>query len=91
MTPRERGDRAKEMIDSEIFKLAFSTIRESLVSKIESSAIGDVDTQHSLSLTLQLLRQLRSEFARFADEIAIDNAIEKHESWLRKARQSLMP
>ena len=91
MTPREKGDRAKEMLESEIFKLAFSDLRESLVAKIEACGIGDVDTQHALSMSLQLLRQLRANLARYADELAIDHAKDRHESWLRKARQSLMP
>jgi hypothetical protein len=91
MTPREKGDRAKEMLDSEIFKLAFSDIRESLVAKLEACGIGDIDTQHALSVSLQLLRQLKAQLVRYSDEIAIDQATERHETWLRKARQSFMP
>jgi hypothetical protein len=89
MTPRERADRAKEMLESPVFKSAFADVREALVSSMEASGFGDVDVHHELVLSLQLLRKLKTQFIRYADVIAIDKAQEKQESWLRKARQSL--
>lgn len=91
MTPRDRADRARQILNDDVFKHAFADIREALVSKIESCGVGDIDAQHNLSVTLQLLRQLKTQLSRYGEEVLIDNAKERQESWIRKARQVLMP
>ena len=86
MTPRERADRAEQILNDDVFKHAFRDLRESLVDKIESCVVGDVDSQHEIAVTLQLLKQLRTQLMRYSEEILIDKATEKQENWLRKAR-----
>ncbi len=89
MTPRERADRAKQILDDPVFAHVFTDIREQLVAKLEMCPVGDVEAQHDLTLTLQLLKQLRTQLARYCDEIVLDNAKARQESWLRRAKQSL--
>ena len=89
MTPRERADRAKQILDDPVFVCAIADIREQLVAKLESCPVSDVDAQHDLTLTLQLLKQLRTQLARYCDEIVLDNARERQATWLQRARQSL--
>ncbi|MBK6790790.1 MAG: hypothetical protein IPG77_25050 [Betaproteobacteria bacterium] len=89
MTPRERADRAKLILDDPVFAHAFADIREQLVAKLEMCPVGDVEAQHDLTLTLQLLKQLRTQLARYCEEIVLDNAKARQESWLRRAKQSL--
>ena len=89
MTPRERADRAKLILDDPVFAHAFADIREQLVAKLEMCPVGDVEAQHDLTLTLQLLKQLRTQLARYCEEIVLDNAKARQATWLQRARQSL--
>ena len=89
MTPREKADRARQILDDPVFAHVMQDIREQLVAKIEACPISDVDAQHDLTITLQLLKQLRTQLARYCDEIVLDNAKARQESWLRRAKQSL--
>jgi hypothetical protein len=89
MTPREKADRAKAVLDDPVFGHVYADIREQLIQRLESIPVSDVDAQHDLTITLQLLRQLKTQLSRYTDEIVLDNAQSKHESWLQKARQSL--
>ena len=86
MTPRDRADRAQQILDDDVFKHAFRDIRESLVDRLESCPVGDVDSQHEIAITLQLLKQLKVQLSRYTEEILIDKATERQENWLRKAR-----
>lgn len=89
MTPREKAERAKAVLDDPIFAHVFNDIREQIVAKLESIPVTDVDAQHDLTITLQLLKQLKTQLSRYTDEIVLDNAKSKHETWLKKARQTL--
>lgn len=89
MTPREKADRARQILDDPVFNGVMSDIREQLVAKLEICPISDVEAQHDLTITLQLLKQLKTQLARYCDEIVLDNAKARQESWLRRARQTL--
>lgn len=89
MTPIERAERAKQLLEDVVLREAFKAIRDQLVAKLESSPMGDVDTHHEVALSLQLLRRINVELERFADAIAVDKAREKHENWLDRMRQSV--
>ena len=89
MTPRERADRARQILDDPVFAHVFTDIREQLVAKLESCPVSDVEAQHDLTITLQLLKQLKTQLARYCDEIVLDNAKARQDSWIKRARQSL--
>jgi hypothetical protein len=91
MTPRDRADRAQQILNDEVFKHAFRDIRETIVGKLESCGVGDIDAQHELTVSLQLLKQLKTQLARYAEEIMIDEAKAKQDSWMAKARQRFTP
>ena len=88
MTPREKADRARQILDDPVFTHVMHDIRDQLVAKLEICPISDVEAQHDLTITLQLLKQLRTQLARYCDEIVLDNAKARQESWLRRAKQS---
>lgn len=89
MTPREKADRAKLLLEDPVFNHVFSDIRDQIVMKLEACPVSDVEAQHDLTLTLQLLKQLKTQLARYTEEIVIDNARARQESWLKRAKQSL--
>jgi hypothetical protein len=89
MTPLERAYRAKELMGDAVMQQAFADIRMALVAQMEQSAIGDLDTHHEIALTLQLLKQLRERLDRYAQELAIDQQKQKHESFIAKMRERI--
>jgi hypothetical protein len=89
MTPREKADRAKQLLEDPVFRHVFADIREQLIVKLESVAVTDLEAQHEFTITLQLLKQLKTQLTRYTDEIAIDNAQARHESWIQRAKQRI--
>ena len=90
MTPRERADRAQQLLNDPVLQQAMSDIRENLVRKIEGVAEFDPDADHQLAMALRNLKMLRLQLSRYSEEIVIDNAVAKQQNWLKRAK-SLMP
>jgi len=64
-TPEEEIRLAREaetLMSNPVFKQAFEGIESSLIEKMRLVAMHDIDTQHELILTLQLLGGLRRQF-----------------------------
>lgn len=91
MTPRERADRAQAILNDQVFQEMFADIREKLISKLEKTAAEDVTMQHEITLSLQNLQRLRAQLLVYTQEIVIDNANQRHESWIRRMKQTLAP
>ena len=89
MTPFERADNAKRLLNDPLLKQTFADIRLRLVDQLEATAFGDVETQHEVALMLQLLKRLRSQLEHYLQDQALIDAQNKQEAWLRKARQTI--
>ena len=91
MTPIERADRAKQLLEDPVLRGVFVDIRERLVAKLEQAPIGYVDTHHEVALTLQCLQQVKSLLHTYTQEIAIDKHKVREESFMNKMRQRIAP
>lgn len=91
MSPREKADKAKQLLADPIFDEIFHDIRDLIVGKLESVAVSDVEAQHDLTITLQLLKQIRSQLSRYADDLVLETARARHDSFIERARKKLMP
>jgi hypothetical protein len=89
MTPLERADRAKEMVESPIFKAAFDDIGADLVAKLVSSPREDVAQHHEITLSLQALNSLRVQFQRYMSDAAIAKHNERQDDYMRRIRESV--
>jgi hypothetical protein len=89
MTPSERADRAKQLLNDPVLKGAFSDLRDKLVMQLEASVVSDVETQHEIALMLQLLKRIQSQLLSYQQEAAIDKHRDKQDSFIRRMRQSL--
>lgn len=89
MTNQERSERAKRLLEDELFQAVMADIRERLVARIEALPPGDVDSQHTAALSLQLWKQVPAVLQQYAG----DTAIEKHQAeqagFMAKVRQKL--
>lgn len=91
MTPFEKADRAKHLLEDPVLRAAFEDIRMGLVGQLERAAMDDVDTHHQAALSLQLLARVKTTLQRYLEAIAVDKAKEKQDSFLRKMKQMYVP
>ena len=89
MTPFEKADRAKQLLADPLLKEAFATIREELVAGLEKTPMGDVDTQHDLALTLQVLKRLQTTLHRFVQDNILQEHKNKSQSFIERMREKI--
>lgn len=87
MTPLERADEAEQVLKNPVLTKAFEDIREGLVKRLESSPMGDVDTQHEIALTLQVLKQVKQTLVSYIGEKTIVEHRKKQDSFIDKIRE----
>lgn len=90
MTPLEKAERARQVLEDPVFNAAFQDIRMQLVVKLESVPFGDLDTQHEIALMLQLLKRLKDQLGTYGNELAVDKARKKQDSFMAKIRERLV-
>jgi hypothetical protein len=91
MTPRERSDRAKQLLADPTFRVVMKDIREGLVRQLESTAIDDATTHHEIALTLQLLARIPVNLQKYATDLEVDEHRQRQDSWMKRMRQQLTP
>jgi hypothetical protein len=89
MTPRERAEEAKIVLNNPVMEQVFGDIRMGLVNRLESVPIGDIDTQHEIALTLQLLKKLRDQLQTYVNDVKVDEHREKQETFIKRMRQRI--
>jgi len=57
----KRGDQAAKILDNPIYKEALDKVRESLISSMANSPLGDEKTHNKLVIALQLLNQINKQ------------------------------
>ena len=75
MTPQDVLDRAHEaqrLLGDPTLQKAFAGVREALVQRIESSAIGDSDSHHSFAQQLQALKEVQRQLGKWITDGEIE-------------------
>jgi hypothetical protein len=57
----KRGEQAAQILDNPIYKEALEKVRESIVSSMTNSPLGDEKTHNRLVIALQLLNQINKQ------------------------------
>jgi hypothetical protein len=57
----KRGEQAAVILDNPIYKEAMDKVRESIVSSMTNSPLGDEKTHNRLVIALQLLNQINKQ------------------------------
>ncbi len=89
MTPAERAERAQKILSDEVFEDVMADIRLGLVARLEASAMGDVETHHEVALSLQVLKSIREQLARYTHENAVIAAKLRDEQFRAAQRKTL--
>jgi len=55
----QRGLEAERLLNEPLLREAFEKVRLGLVVKLEDTAIGDVEGQHTITLCLQTVKQVK--------------------------------
>jgi hypothetical protein len=55
----QRGAEVEQLLSNPLLKAAFEGVRAKLVEKLEEVPFGDIDTQHEIALSLQILKNVR--------------------------------
>ncbi len=70
MTPQDEIKNARDaqrLLDDPVFQKAFHQIESTLIERMKTVEIANVETQHELILSLQLLGSLKSQFKTAID------------------------
>lgn len=62
-----RGEQAKQVLESPMFKSAIDSVRSGLVKAMEQSGFGDATTHNRLVIALQLLNQIEKSLISHID------------------------
>lgn len=89
MTPSEKAEAAKTLLESPILKAAFTDVRENLVSQLESVPFGDTDTQHEVALMLQLLKRLQGQLHKYMQGTLLEKEKIKQRTFIEKMTERL--
>lgn len=91
MTPLDKAERAKQLLEDPVVSAVFSDIRMGLVEQLEVVPMGDVETQHEVALSLQVLKQMRQRLARYASEIEVDKHRQRQDDFMARIREKFTP
>lgn len=89
MTPLERADRAREMLEAPIFKLAFEDLKAAMVGRLLASPFGDADEHHQITLALQALNSVKTQFQRYVSDASIAKHNERQDDYMRRIKESV--
>lgn len=85
MTPREKAEKARQHLDDELSKVIHAELRELLVSELEREP--DAERQLEIVKRLQIHRQQRQLYERYASQLLMDQHKAEQETFMDKLRQ----
>lgn len=87
MSPNEKADRARQILEDAVFNEALRDIRERIVSTLEAVPVTDHESQHELVLTLQLLQRIPARFKAYIDEMTMVEHRKKQDDFIAQTKQ----
>lgn len=63
-----KAEEAKQLLNNPILKDAFKVVRDKLITAGENAGMNDIETQHNIILSLQLLKQLQSQIQSYIND-----------------------
>lgn len=80
-----RANRAADLLKE--LGWVFDEVREDMTRALEASAIGDVDTHHSIALCLQALKMVRGKLQSVVDDGKLAVAEQEHDNWITRLKR----
>jgi len=54
----KRGEQAEKILNNEVYKQAFTSVKEHIIDAMQTSPLGDEQTHNRLVIALQVLNQI---------------------------------
>lgn len=89
MTPRELAEAAEHLLTEPVMKKVFVDIRDGLVTKLESVPLSDTETQHEITLMLQLLKRFQNQLSKYVGDEAMNKHRVKQDEFIESRREGL--
>lgn len=67
-----RASDAQILLSNPLLKGAFDAVRDKLVTAAENAGMNDVETQHNIVLSLQLLKQIKAQIESYVNDGRIE-------------------
>lgn len=64
----ERANQAERVLQDPTMQKAFEGVRQNLLEALEGSMMGDRDTHHEIALSLQALKSVKRQLARWVTD-----------------------
>ena len=81
MDELERAARAKELLESLMFKEAHSAVRNELISAIETVPATDFERMQEIVLSLQIHNRLKKKLERWVDDGKVEQKALDQKKW----------
>jgi hypothetical protein len=70
----ERANQAARVLADPTLQKAFAGVRESLITALESSMMGDSATHHEIALSLQSLKAVRRQLEKWVGDGEVERS-----------------
>lgn len=80
-----KANRAADLLGE--LEWVFAEVREDMTRALEASALGDVDTHHTIAISLQALKMLRGKLQSVVDDGRLAAAEQEQDNWIRRLRK----
>ncbi len=88
MTPTERAERAKQILEDPLFNSVLKEVREAFVTRLETAQI-DQKGAFNAALALQTLRAIRGLLQSYVDEMAVVKHRASQDDFASRMKQRL--
>ena len=70
----ERANQAARVLADPTLQQAFAGVRESLITALEGSMMGDTETHHEIALSLQSLKSVRRQLEKWVGDGEVERS-----------------
>lgn len=88
MTPREKAERAEQLLNDPAMKSVFVDIRDDLVSKLEHVGLADTETQKDIVFMLQLLKGFQGKLSKYVQDETVAKHKVEQDRFIEETRKS---
>lgn len=86
MTPFERGEEAKRLLEHPVLREAFADIKRDIVAQLERVPFGDIDTQHHAVLALQALNLVQVRLEKYINDQKVQAHKVRQDTFIEKMK-----
>lgn len=87
MTPIERAEEAKRILNSPVFRQALEDVRMGIVASMEASPMTEEHLHSQLVVSLQVLKSVKTRIEKHLNDAAVEQHRAKQDTFVSKIRE----